>query len=119
MIALAWDLLASLGVGGLVLEPNSLSSGEDRQAYCTALVARLEQRVDQLDDDSRARLSSNPLRILDSKNKDTQALLKRAPTLADALSPKSRLRFEAVQQGFTAQGIPYRLNPRLVRGLDY
>ena len=119
VIALAWDLLASLGVGGLELELNSLGSAEDRQAYRRALVAWLEQRVDQLDEDSRARLSSNPLRILDSKNKDTQALLEQAPTLADALSPESRLRFEAVQQGLTALGIPYRLNPRLVRGLDY
>ena len=119
VIALAWDLLASLGVGGLELELNSLGSAEDRQTYRVALVAWLEQRVDQLDEDSRARLSSNPLRILDSKNKDTQALLEQAPTLADALTPESRLRFEAVQQGLTALGIPYRLNPRLVRGLDY
>ena len=119
VIALAWDLLASLGVGGLELELNSLGSAEDRQAYRSALVAWLEQRLEQLDEDSHARLSSNPLRILDSKNKETQALLEQAPTLADALSPESRLRFEAVQQGLTALGIPYRLNPRLVRGLDY
>ena len=119
VIALAWDLLASLGVGGLELELNSLGSADDRQTYRKALVDWLEQRLEQLDEDSRARLSSNPLRILDSKNKDTQALLEQAPTLADALSPESRLRFEAVQQGLTALGIPYRLNPRLVRGLDY
>ncbi|QNI49966.1 histidine--tRNA ligase [Synechococcus sp. RS9915] len=119
VIALAWDLLAQLGVGGLELEINSLGTPEDRQAYRTALVAWLEQRLDQLDDDSRARLSTNPLRILDSKNKDTQALLEQAPTLADALSSESRQRFDAVQQGLTALGIPFRLNPRLVRGLDY
>ena len=119
VIALAWDLLARLGVGGLELEINSLGSPEDRQAYRAALVSWLEQRLDQLDDDSRARLTTNPLRILDSKNKDTQALLEQAPTLADALSPESRQRFAAVQQGLTALGIPFRLNPRLVRGLDY
>ena len=119
VIALAWDLLAQLGVGGLELEINSLGTPEDRQAYRTALVAWLEQRLDQLDDDSRARLTTNPLRILDSKDKDTQALLEQAPTLADALSPESRQRFAAVQQGLTALGIPFRLNPRLVRGLDY
>ena len=119
VIALAWDLLASLGVGGLELEINSLGSPDDRQAYRTALVDWLEQRLEQLDEDSRVRLSSNPLRILDSKNRDTQVLLEQAPTLADALSPESRLRFEAVQQGLTALGIPFRLNPRLVRGLDY
>ena len=72
MIALAWDLLASLGVGG-GLELNSLGSAEDRQAYRNALVAWLEQRSEALDPDSQARLSTNPLRILDSKNKDMAA----------------------------------------------
>ena len=119
VIALAWDLLAQLGVGGLELEINSLGTPEDRQAYREALVAWLEQRMDQLDADSQARLTTNPLRILDSKNPETQALLEQAPTLADALSPDSRHRFAAVQEGLTALGISYRLNPRLVRGLDY
>jgi len=119
VIALAWDLLAQLGVGGLELEINSLGTPEDRLAYRSALVAWLEQRIDQLDADSQARLTTNPLRILDSKNRDTQALLEQAPTLADALSPESRERFAAVQQGLTDLGIPFRLNPRLVRGLDY
>ena len=67
----------------------------------------------------RDRLSTNPLRILDSKNKDTQLLLEDAPTLADALSDASRERFAEVQRGLTALGIPFQLNPRLVRGLDY
>ena len=119
VIALAWDLLAQLGVGGLELEINSLGTPEDRQAYRAALVAWLEQRIDQLDADSQARLSTNPLRILDSKNPATQTLLEQAPTLDDALSPESQQRFMAVQQGLTALGIPFRLNPRLVRGLDY
>ena len=119
VIALAWDLLAQLGVGGLALELNSLGSTEDRQAYRQALVSWLEQRADALDDDSRQRLSSNPLRILDSKNKQTQDLLEQAPTLADALSTESRSRFEAVQSGLASLGIPFQLNPRLVRGLDY
>ena len=119
VIALAWDLLAQLGVGGLELEINSLGTPEDRQAYRAALVAWLEQRIDQLDADSQARLSTNPLRILDSKNPATQTLLEQAPTLTDALSPESQQRFMAVQQGLTALGIPFRLNPRLVRGLDY
>ena len=75
VIALAWDLLAQLGVGGLALEINSLGTSEDRQAYRAALVAWLEQRRDQLDADSQARLNTNPLRILDSKNPVIQALL--------------------------------------------
>ena len=119
VIALAWDLLAHLGVGGLELEINSLGTPEDRQAYRAALVAWLEQRMDQLDADSQARLTTNPLRILDSKNPATQALLEQAPPLADALSPESRHRFALVQQGVTALGFPYQLNSRLVRGLDY
>ena len=119
VIALAWDLLASLGVGGLTLELNTLGTSEDRQVYRNALVAWLEQRSEALDPDSQARLSTNPLRILDSKNQDTQVLLKNAPTLADALADASRQRFEEVQCGLTALGIPFQLNPRLVRGLDY
>ena len=119
VIALAWDLLASLGVGGLELELNSLGSTADRCAYRTALVGWLEQRSNLLDEDSRARLNTNPLRILDSKSKATQALLDGAPTLANSLAPESRERFEVVQQGLASLGIPFRLNPRLVRGLDY
>ena len=119
VIALAWDLLAQLGVGGLELELNSLGSVEDRLAYRSALVGWLQDRRDALDDDSRSRLESNPLRILDSKNPDTQGLLESAPRLIDALGSESRERFEHVQQGLQALGIPFRLNPRLVRGLDY
>ena len=100
VIALAWDLLANLGVGGLQLELNSLGTSEDRRAYRNALVAWLEQRSEALDPDSQARLGTNPLRILDSKNEDTQALLENAPTLADAISDASRKRFSEVQQGF-------------------
>ena len=118
-IAIAWDLLAGLGVDGLALELNSLGSSDDRARYRQALVGWLEARADQLDADSQARLVSNPLRILDSKNPGTQALLAGAPTLADALAPESRQRFEQVQAGLQALEIPFQLNPRLVRGLDY
>ncbi len=118
-IAVAWDLLAELGVGGLALELNSLGSSDDRARYRSELVAWLEARRDQLDSDSQVRLATNPLRILDSKNPETQALLAGAPTLAGALAPGSRERFAAVQAGLEALGIPFQLNPRLVRGLDY
>jgi len=118
-IATAWDLLQDLGVQGLVLELNSLGSAADRVRYREELVAWLTARTTQLDEDSQARLTTNPLRILDSKNKDTQALLETAPTLAEALSPESQDRFAQVCSGLTALGIPYSLNPRLVRGLDY
>ncbi len=118
-MAIAWDLLAELGVQGLALELNTLGSRDDRARYREQLVAFLSVHQDQLDPDSQDRLGRNPLRILDSKNATTQALLANAPTLADALAPESRERFEQVKAGLTALKIPFTLNPRLVRGLDY
>jgi len=118
-IAIAWDLLADLGVAGLQLEINSLGTPEDRQRYRAELVSWLEAHHDQLDPDSQNRISTNPLRVLDSKNPDTQALLAGAPTLADALAGESHERFSRVRQALEALGIPFVLNPRLVRGLDY
>ena len=118
-IAIAWDLLADLGVGGLELEINSLGTTEDRQRFRSELVAWLEAHHDQLDPDSQQRISTNPLRVLDSKNQGTQALLAGAPTLADALAGESHERFALVRQALEALGIPFVLNPRLVRGLDY
>jgi histidyl-tRNA synthetase len=118
-IAIAWDLLADLGVAGLQLEINSLGTPEDRQRYRAELVSWLEAHHDQLDPDSQNRISTNPLRVLDSKNPDTQALLACAPTLADALAGESHERFARVRQALEALGIPFVLNPRLVRGLDY
>jgi histidyl-tRNA synthetase len=118
-IAIAWDLLADLGVQGLALELNTLGSGADRARYRDQLVAFLQQHREQLDPDSQDRLERNPLRILDSKNATTRELLAGAPTLADALAPESRERFELVKAGLAALEIPFTLNPRLVRGLDY
>ncbi len=118
-IAIAWDLLADLGVAGLALELNTLGSPDDRVRYRQQLVAWLEAHRDQLDADSQARIHANPLRVLDSKHPDTQALLAGAPSLADALSSESRERFAQVQAGLAALAIPFQLNPRLVRGLDY
>ena len=118
-IAVAWDLLADLGVQGLALEINSLGSSQDRVRYREQLVAWLSERRDQLDPDSQDRLQRNPLRILDSKNPETQRLLADAPTLAAALSDDSRERFAQVTSGLELLGIPFTINPRLVRGLDY
>ena len=118
-IAIAWDLLMDLGVGGLSLELNSLGSADDRLRYRADLVAWLEAHRERLDPDSQQRISTNPLRVLDTKNPDTQALLAGAPTLADALSGESHERFLRVRQGLEALAIPFVLNPRLVRGLDY
>jgi len=118
-IAIAWDLLMELGVGGLTLELNTLGSADDRGRYRHLLVDFLQRHRAQLDPDSQDRLERNPLRILDSKNPETQALLAEAPSLSAALDPSSLDRFERVQAGLRALQIPFRLNPRLVRGLDY
>ena len=118
-IALAWDLLEALGVRGLQLEINSLGTPEDRLRYRGELVAWLSAHQAQLDPDSQERLQTNPLRILDSKHPGTQALLAGAPNLHDALSPESHERFQRVRQGLEDLGLPFSLNPRLVRGLDY
>ena len=119
VIALAWDLLAALGVQGLELEINSLGTPDDRQRYRAQLVAWLQERADQLDPDSQERLTTNPLRILDSKNTTTQALLADAPTLLEALSKESAARFAEVQALLRQLAIPFQVNTRLVRGLDY
>ena len=119
VIALAWDLLELLGVSGLELQINSLGTLDDRQAYRSELVAWLQDRADQLDPDSQQRLATNPLRILDSKNSQTQRLLADAPTLLESLCEESAQRFQAVRGYLQALEIPFRVNTRLVRGLDY
>jgi histidyl-tRNA synthetase len=118
-IAIAWDFLQACGLSSLSLELNSLGTADDRAHYRQKLVAYLEQHHQRLDADSQERLARNPLRILDSKHPDTQALLVDAPPLLSALASPSRERFEQVQAGLEALNIPFRLNPRLVRGLDY
>ena len=119
VIALAWDFLETLGLRGLELQINSVGSFEDRHAYRIALISWLEQRLEELDDDTRNSLFINPLSILDAKNIIDKDILDQAPTLLDSLSSANRERFEEVQIGLKALGIPYRFNPRLVRGLDY
>ncbi|MDH0895447.1 MULTISPECIES: histidine--tRNA ligase [unclassified Pseudomonas] len=120
LIVLTWRLWQKLGLADAVtLQLNSLGSSEARATYRDALVAYLRERFDQLDEDSQRRLTTNPLRILDSKNAQTQALLADAPSLADYLDEESRLHFEGVKARLDAVGIRYEINPRLVRGLDY
>ena len=109
-----------LGVADRVrLEINSLGSTASRAAYRSALVAYLTAREAELDDDSRRRLASNPLRILDSKNPGTQALLREAPRLTDHLDAESEAHFAGLRALLDAAGLAYTINPALVRGLDY
>ncbi len=101
------------------LELNSLGQPAERLQHRAALVAYFEQHADALDDDSRRRLVSNPLRILDSKNPALQALIEGAPKLHDHLGVESLAHFNAVTAVLDAAKVPYRINPRLVRGMDY
>ena len=108
-----------LGIDGVTLELNTIGSAEERRAFRGRLVSHFERHKTSLDADAARRLHSNPLRILDSKNPAMQGLIEDAPRLWDGLSGESRALFEAVQEGVRAAGIAYRVNPRLVRGLDY
>ncbi|MBV6817048.1 histidine--tRNA ligase [Rahnella sp. PD12R] len=103
----------------VMLELNSIGSLEARANYRDALVAFLEQHKDKLDEDCKRRMYSNPLRVLDSKNPDVQALLNDAPALGDYLDEESREHFAGLCELLEQSGIPYTVNQRLVRGLDY
>jgi histidyl-tRNA synthetase len=118
-IALATDILNALGLKNLNLDLNSVGNGEDRQNYREALINYLTPYQAELDKDSQERLTRNPLRILDSKDKRTQEITLNAPSILDYLGEQSQRHFEVVQQLLTDLEIPYQLNPRLVRGLDY
>jgi histidyl-tRNA synthetase len=114
------QIFARLGVsGGVTLELNTLGTTESRVAYREALVAYLTPRAAELDADSRQRLERNPLRILDSKVASTQALLASAPGFDEYLDAESQARFAELCSLLDALGIAYRINRRLVRGLDY
>jgi histidyl-tRNA synthetase len=119
VIAIANQILQALGLRSLTLDLNSVGDRDDRQRYRDALVAFLSPHKADLDADSQDRLERNPLRILDSKDAKTQAIVQDAPSLLDYLSEDSRRHFERVQQCLTDLGIVYQINPRLVRGLDY
>ena len=119
LILLAVALWRELGIQNWRLELNSLGQPDERREHRAALIAYFEAHADQLDEDARRRLHSNPLRILDTKNPAMQALVEGAPQLIDYLGDASRQHFEAVQAILAASGVEWRINPRLVRGLDY
>ncbi len=118
-IVMACDLWAELGLKDVALEINSLGQPAERQQHRAALIAYLEQHQEQLDEDAKRRLYSNPLRILDTKNPTMQALVEAAPKLMDYLGEESLAHFDGLRALLDAQGIAYRINPRLVRGMDY
>jgi len=116
MLARLWKIL---GLTDVRLELNSLGLPAERAAHRAALIAHLEQHQDILDEDGKRRLYSNPLRVLDTKNPAMQAMADSAPRLFDFLGEASRAHFDGVCRRLDDAGIAYRLNPRLVRGLDY
>ncbi|MGK7294320.1 MAG: histidine--tRNA ligase [Candidatus Wenzhouxiangella sp. M2_3B_020] len=120
LIALGSRLWRELGIERHVsLEINTLGDRDDRRRYRRALVDFLQPMRDRLDEDSRRRLETNPLRIFDSKVESTQELLEGAPRLLDHLGPDARAHFEQLTGMLDAEGIDYSVNPGLVRGLDY
>jgi histidyl-tRNA synthetase len=118
-IVMCARLWRNLGLEGIALELNTLGSTEARARYRARLIEYLKRHHDSLDADSKRRLGSNPLRVLDSKNPDMQPLIERAPKLIDDLDAESAANFEDLKTRLREAGVAFVLNPKLVRGLDY
>jgi len=119
VILLTRRLWQAIGLTGLRLEINSLGDPDERAHYRAALVEYLSAHEERLDEDSRKRLATNPLRVLDSKNPDLAEIIAAAPSLLDHLGEDSRAHFDALRAGLDRAGVACEINPRLVRGLDY
>lgn len=119
VILVSARLWRKLGIPGLQLQINSLGTPDERVQYRQALVDYLSARQELLDEDSHRRLHTNPMRVLDSKNPDMRGLIANAPSLMDYLGEESIAHFRFITQGLEAAGVPYQVNTRLVRGLDY
>lgn len=120
VISMAYEFLEKLGLNGqITVEINSLGDAESRDTYRAKLVAYLKEHYDELSEDSKARLERNPLRVLDSKEDCDKAVVENAPLYADSLNEASKAFFAQVLHGLDLLGIKYRVNNRLVRGLDY
>jgi histidyl-tRNA synthetase len=119
VISLLYSIHQACGVTDEVVYLNNLGDMETRRAYIPELRAFLQKHRDELDPDSVARLETNPLRTFDSKDENTQALLADAPTIGEFLSPEAAAHLAAVTEGLQSLGIPYEIDERLVRGLDY
>lgn len=119
MVVMLADLWRRLGLTGMTLELNTLGDAAERAAHRAELIAYLEKHRDILDEDGQRRMYANPLRVLDTKNPAMQEMAENAPKLRDFLGEESRAHFDSVCALLDDAGIAYRLNPRLVRGLDY
>ena len=120
MVALGWHILGALGLAdGVVLELNTLGDTPSRDAYRRALVGYFERHRSALSADSQDRLARNPMRILDSKDEGDRALVAEAPVIGPHLTDEAAGFYEAVRRHLAMFGVPFRENPRIVRGLDY
>lgn len=118
-MALAWDLLQEIGITDIKLVINSLGRKEERIKFREALISFLEPHFDDLSEDSKIRLHQNPLRVLDSKDRKDQEIVKGAPSIFDFLSQESKKHFETVQTMLKELAIPFEIDSNMVRGLDY
>ena len=119
VIALLWDFYAAIGLRQVELVINSMGTAQDRRAYIDSIRGWLRERLDQLDPADAEKVEAHPMRVLDSKRPVTIAAIAGAPRITDHLSPGAVSHFERVRSGLHALGIPFRVEPRLVRGLDY
>ncbi len=119
VILITARIWAALGIPELELQLNTLGTPDERQAYREELVAYFSDNAALLDEDSQRRLTTNPLRILDSKNPDMRDMLDKAPTLMSHLGEESQSHFAFIRETLDSAGVSYTINPRLVRGLDY
>jgi histidyl-tRNA synthetase len=119
MIQIAYDILTNFGLKNLTVKINSIGVPESREAYKTKLKEYLADKTEQLSEESQKRFETNILRILDSKDERDQKLLEGAPIILDYLDEKSKDDFELVKQALALTGLPYEIDPKLVRGLDY
>ncbi|MDT8991721.1 histidine--tRNA ligase [Curvibacter sp. APW13] len=119
LILMAQALWSELGLTDVELQINSLGQPAERLQHRAALISYFEQHIEALDEEAKQRLHKNPLRLLDSKNPQMQSVIENAPKLIDYLSAESMAHFERVQGILRANKVPFRINPRLVRGLDY
>jgi len=118
-IVLLARLWRELGIQDVELQINSIGDAHERAEYRNVLIAYFEQHADLLDEDAKRRLHANPLRILDTKNPRMQAMCEAAPKLIDCLGAETRAHFDGLCKRLAEAGVPYKINPRLVRGLDY
>lgn len=119
IISIAWNIISELGIQDITLNLNSIGSSETRKKYKQILIEYLKPNFDQLSESSKKRFNSNPLRILDTKNKSEIEILKQVPKITEYLSKEDEVHFNEVQQRLDDLNIPFSLDTNLVRGLDY